>query len=372
MPNQVITSLDQVSAEWLTTVLTRSGALAQGAVESYTVETRHRELSANAKMSVRYTPGSQGDLPQRLFLKLVNIDQEDEFFGPSEVNYYTRDYAGLEGAPILRCYDAAFSAEAQRYHILMDDISATHVEAATKTPTLGYGLALAEALARLHAHWWGVDRLTAGGESIHSAAQINRFVEIARPGADHILANCVDQLAPHWPQAIRDLFEWHPQAMVERTADGNGFTLIHGDVNAGNVFVPLEGDRPLYIVDRQPFDWSLTTWLGVYDLAYATIRRWPVEMRRKFERPILAHYHAQLLANGVTGYSFERLWEDYRLCAVINVYVAVEWCRGGLNEETRHIWLPMLQNVMTAFDDLGCGWPAPRSNNPTQREASEQ
>jgi hypothetical protein len=355
MPYQVITNLDQLTTEWLTKVLTRSGALHHGAVESFTMETNQRELSANAKLTICYTPGSQGDLPQRLFLKLVNIDQDDEFFGPSEVNYYTRDYVGLADAPILRCYDAAFSAEGQRYHILMDDISATHVEAATKTPTLGYGLALAEGLAKLHAHWWGAERLAARGEPIHDAARINRFVEVAHPGAGHILAHCADQLAPHWPQTICDLFAWHPQAMVERTKDGNGFSLIHGDVNAGNVFVPIEGDRPLYIVDRQPFDWSLTTWLGVYDLAYATIRRWPSEIRRACERPILTHYHAQLLANGVTGYSFEQLWEDYRLCAVTNVYVATEWCRGGINEETMHIWLPMLQKAMMAFDDLGCG-----------------
>ena len=216
-------------------------------------------------------------------------------------------------------------------------------------------MALAEALARLHAHWWGAERLAAGGEPIPSAGVIQRFVAIARPGVDHILAGCADQLEPHWPAALYDLFAHHPRLMVERTKDGNGFSLIHGDVNAGNVFEPVEGNRPLYIVDRQPFDWSLTTWLGVYDLSYAIVHRWPVETRRQYERQILAQYHAQLIANGVQGYAWEQLWDDYRLCAVISVYVATEWCRGGLNERAIHIWLPMLQKAMTAFDDLACG-----------------
>lgn len=355
MADRVIINLDQVTTEWLTAALVHSGALVRGAVEAFAMETRQRQLSANARLTLRYAPGSQGDRPQRLFLKLVNLDQEDEFFGPSEVNYYARDYVGLVDAPIVRCYNAAFSAEQQRYHILMDDLSATHVEAVTKTPTLDYGLALAEGLARLHAHWWGAERLAAAGEPIPSAQQIMRFVDIARPGVEHVLARCRDQLAEGWPQAISDLFTWHPPVMIERTQQSNGFTLIHGDVNAGNIFVPMEGDRPVFIVDRQPFDWSLTTWLGVYDLAYAIILHWAVEIRRHYEQPILQHYHAQLVANGVRDYSWEQLWHDYRLCAVISVYVAIEWSRGGVDEKTLPIWLPMLQKAMTAFDDLDCG-----------------
>jgi hypothetical protein len=355
MADTVITSLEQVTAGWLTSVLTHSGALKQGTVEAFEpIDTYERELSTNTRLNVRYTAGSQGDRPTRLFLKLVNIDQGDEFFGPSEVNYYSRDYVGLAGAPIVHSYSAAYSAELGRYHLLMDDLSATHIEARHKTPTLDYGLALAAALAKLHAHWWGAERLAAGGEPIPSAEVIKRFVAIARPGVSHILAGYADQLEPHWPDTLHDLFEHHPRRLVARTQHGNGFTLIHGDVNPGNVFVPVEGNRPLYIVDRQPFDWSLTTWLGVYDLSYAIVHRWPVETRRQYEQQILEHYHAELIANGVRGYSWKQLFEDYRLCAVISVYVATEWCRGGVNEQWVHIWLPMLQKAMTAFDDLDC------------------
>ena len=354
MHNDVITDLDHITLDWLTAALAKSGALTRGTVASVTMEFRQRELSTSARLILSYSADAQGDRPGRLFMKLVNTDMEDEFFGASEVNYYTRDYVGVVDAPIPRCYDAAYSVEQQRYHILMDDLAPTHVEAYTKAPTLDYGLALAEALATLHAHWWGAERLADGGEPIPGAAAIQRFVDVARPGADHILAACAGQLAPHWPAAIRALFDWHPPAMVTRTCVGAGFTLIHGDVNGGNVFVPVSGDRPLYIVDRQPFDWSLTTWLGVYDLTYAIVHRWEPALRRQWEQPILCHYLACLHARGVADYSWEQLLADYRLCAPMSVYVAVEWCRGGLNEETRPFWLPMLQKTMVAFDDLGC------------------
>jgi thiamine kinase-like enzyme len=354
MPDEVITSLDQVTTAWLTDVLRRSGALDQGAVAAFDMDTRQRELSANAKLKVQYTVESQGDRPQRLFLKLVNIDMEDEFFGPSEVNYYARDYVGLQGAPILRSYDAAFSEAKQRYHVLMDDVSETHVEAFARAPTLEYRLALAEGLAVIHARWWGTKQLAEAGEALPSAEKIKRFVDIAQPGAGHIIKHCSNELKAHWPDAILALYARHPQAMIERTQDGNGFTLIHGDVNHNNILVARDGDRPIYIIDRQPFDWSLTIWLGVYDLAYAIVLEWEVETRRRLEEPILRYYHDQLIRNGVHNYSWEQLFADYKLSAAMCVYVTTEWCRNRLNEQTRLIWLPMLQKTMTAFDDLEC------------------
>ncbi len=354
MPDEVITSLDQVTAEWLTSVLTRSGALETGAVEAFDVETRQRELSANAKLKVRYADGSRGDMPRRLFLKMVNADMEAEFFGPSEVNYYTRDYVGLKGAPIVRNYDAAYSEEKQRYHVLMDDLSETHVEGFARPPTLEHGLALAEGLAVMHAHWWGTKRLAEGGEPLPSAEGIKRFVGIAQPGAGHIIECCAGRLEAHWPDTIVELFAEHPPAMIKRTQDGNGFTLIHGDTNLSNTLVPREGDQPIYLIDRQPFDWSLTTWLGVYDLAYAIVLEWEVETRRRLERQVLRRYHEQLIKNGVHDYPWEQLFADYQLSAAMCVYVATEWCRGGVNEKWIQVWLPMLQKSVTACDDLNC------------------
>lgn len=352
MAERVITDLEQVTPEWLTGALTRSGALQSGVVTSFNIDSRDRTLSTSAKLRIAYSEGATGEKPTRLFLKTVNADQEDEFFGPSEVDYYVRDYVGVACAPIVRCYDGAFSAEQHCYHLLLDDLSESHVEAKTKTPTLEYGLALIEALACLHAHWWGAERLAASGDRLPGVDQINRFVEIARPGAGYILPEFADQLKPHWPEALTELIERHPRAMIDRTSDDRGFALIHGDVNRTNIIVPRESDRPLFILDRQPFDWSLTVWLGVYDLAYAIVLDWDVKLRRRYEMKLLRRYHEQLISRGVRDYSWERLVNDYRLCVPICAYVAIEWCRGGINHEWTHVWLPKLQRSLTACDDL--------------------
>ncbi|MEI2689068.1 MAG: hypothetical protein V9H69_04890 [Anaerolineae bacterium] len=182
MTDNVVTSFEQVTPHWLTAVLSRSGALTHGAVASFDVVDGRGNWLTNARLDVTYTADAQGERPQRLFLKMVDADDDEEPFDDSEVTYYARDYVDVPDAPLLRCYDAAWSPALLRYHLLLEDVSASHVEARAKEPTLSYGLALAEALATLHARWWGAPGLAAAGAAMHSASHIQTFAAIAEPG----------------------------------------------------------------------------------------------------------------------------------------------------------------------------------------------
>ena len=270
------------------------------------------------------------------------------------MTYYTRDYVGVKDVPLIRCYDAAYSQELCRYHLLLDDLSETHIEAVHKPPTLEHGLALADGLAAMHAVWWGADRLAQANAPIHSAEFVRRFVDIAEPGVGHILARFTSDLEPDWPDLMHELYEKHPRRIIERTRDPNGFTVIHGDPNVTNILVPREADRPIFLIDRQPFDWSLTTWLGTFDLAHAFVLNWETGARRRWEEPILRRYHEGLVQRGIGGYSWEQLLVDYRLSVPVCVYIATEYCRGGVREELIRYWLPMLQRSLAACDDLDC------------------
>jgi hypothetical protein len=215
-------------------------------------------------------------------------------------------------------------------------------------------LALAEGLGILHARWWGAEGLAAAGATRHSPVHIQRFVNFSASGAEQVLAHLVDELEPGWPELIGELFKQHPLAMIRRNADPEGFSIIHGDTGEGNILVPRADIRPIYLIDRQPFDWSLTVWLGAYDLAYAIVLDWPVATRRAWEIPILRQYHETLLAQGVKDYPWERLYDDYRLCVAMGVYIATEYFRGGINKPWQHVWLEMLHRSLTACEDLDC------------------
>ena len=119
----VLTSLDMVTHEWLTGVLTKSGALSKGHVVGFEADSQTHNYSTGHRIRIAYSADAQGTRPTRLFLKLVNADMGDELFGASEVDYYRRDYAGVIRAPIILCYDAAYSEKLLRYHLLLDDLT---------------------------------------------------------------------------------------------------------------------------------------------------------------------------------------------------------------------------------------------------------
>jgi Phosphotransferase enzyme family len=362
MSAPVITGVGQVDADWLTGALGRSGALVTGRVRDVGVDAESSVWSQIVRLRPRYEDDATGDLPAALLLKICA--GEHAVFGPSEVLYYTRDYVTLADAPIPRCHDAQFSDTPRAYHILMDDLSATHTNTWQMAPTLERGLSAADALAGLHAHRWGPERLRWIGAAVPGRDEIARYVDHVRQGLEPLLVLLGDGLDPTWRDALHDVFAHHCALMCTRVRDTTGFTLVHGDVNPGNILAPRTGNGRVYLVDRQPFDWSLTTWLGVSDLAYMMVHWWDGELRRRWELSILRRYHEELGRRGVTGYAWDRLLHDYRLCAVQSVYVAVEWLVLETDRtRMRWVWEPQLHKAMTALFDLRCAelWTEPGS-----------
>jgi HEAT repeat protein/thiamine kinase-like enzyme len=349
----IITSPQQITPTWLTAVLNRGGWSAYVTVNHLEVEANQSVNAQMVRLRPTYSADSPPDAPAALLLKICA--NSDNIFGPSEVDYYTRDYLGLPNAPIPRCYHARYSAEPRRYHLLVEDLSATHQPAWQQTPTLPYAQALAEAMATLHNHWWGAERLQAGNHPLPDEATIGRYLANIQPGLESLLAEMGTTLEPFQVQALRDIFVHHPALMIGRARNPNGQTLIHGDPNPGNILAPKNGNSWVYLIDRQPFDWSLTIWLGVSDLAYAIVHWWQPEQRRQLEFPMLHHYHQQLQQQGITSYSWEQLVQDYKLAAVQSIYVAVAWCVDERERTTmRWVWQPQLEKALTAFFDLDC------------------
>ena len=78
---------------------------------------------------------------------------------------------------------------------------------------------------------------------------------------------------------------------------------------------------------------------------------WYPDRRGRLERPLLDHYHATLLASGVTGYGRSALAEDYRLATLWQMTWPVWQEAYGIPAV---IWWNNLERVLMAVDDLGC------------------
>jgi thiamine kinase-like enzyme len=351
LTNPVISDTAQLNAEWLNGVLAKSAAIVTGGVERFQYQYIGNLNSQSVTIQLAYKTGSTGKLPRRLFLKMCS---GEGVFGPSEVHYYTRDYVGLADAPLPTCYDAAYWPEPRMYYILMDDLSETHFHNKFTTPTLDYGCKVVEGLAVLHAHWWGAKRLQAV-DATCGKAEINRYMDFIRAGLSPMLEAVKDDISNEWKTAIEAIFERHPNAMIRRSENLIGLTIVHGDVNPTNVLSPHDPQGKTYIVDRQPFDWSLTTWTAASDLAYMMVTWWEPPLRHQLELPVLRHYHQALVQRGVSDYSWEQLVDDYKLSVMQSLYVAAQWCtNASVLTQVRSLWFAQLQRSMTAFDDLEC------------------
>jgi thiamine kinase-like enzyme len=185
--------------------------------------------------------------------------------------------------------------------------------------------------------------------------EIGRYVAHNRQGLQPLFDALGDTLSPEWRQILSDVFAYHPAALLTRAQNSLGFTIVHGDVNPGNILAsPIEVSGRIYLIDRQPFDWSLTSWLGAADLAYLMVEFWAVEARRQHEFAVLRHYQSRLSQLGI-DYPWELLLDDYRLTAVQGLQSVTEWC---ILEEDRQnmrwVWEPKLHRVMAAYHDLNC------------------
>ena len=97
----------------------RSGALEHGQVLS--VEHQSVPGRASKFLSLRYSDDAPTDAPTRLFLKLGDTDIRIGVPGLGKVEpaFYNAVADSNTDLPLVRCYDAVYSAEKGRNHLLL-------------------------------------------------------------------------------------------------------------------------------------------------------------------------------------------------------------------------------------------------------------
>ena len=147
------------------------------------------------------------------------------------------------------------------------------------------------------------------------------------------------------------VFAGHTQELVRRVVSGKHLTRVHGDAHVQNFFFPRDdGTGKTKIIDWYTPDWVWQCWAGVSYLAYMVVRFWYPERRRWLEQSLLERYFAKLQAHGVSEYNYDDLWHDYRLAAILSLYVAIE---EAVRVEAWK-WYPQLEKAIRAFEDLKC------------------
>ncbi len=350
MHNRPLNRIDEITPTWLTDILREGGYLTRGTVLEMQTRAQTSNWASNATLRLRYSADALGEKPTKLFIKLCNPGLGT--FGDSEIVYYTLVAPELDDPPLPHCYHSAYDKEQGNYHLVLQDVSETH--APDITPTWELAVSTITALAQLHAGWWNHPKLSSVGE-FPTRKKIEKYVAHADKGLTLMLEEVGAKLPKEWLNLIDKIFKTHREKMIERARDTKTWTFIHGDLNPGNILSPIGTVDKIYLIDHQPFDSSLTIWLGVSDLSYMMVHWWETDMRRAWEQPLLENYHQHLLRLGVRDYSFNQLWTDYRLCAMQSLYVPASWCvHPAQGKEMKWLWEAQLKKTMTACVDLKC------------------
>ena len=343
-------ALEKFSADFLTERLRASGVLPRGRVIAVDAGERYPAIiSTAAPLQLEYSSDAPQEAPTRLFLKATRggLDPGLRSIGEREVTFYRHAAPLMPGGPIPRCYDAEYADGS--FHLLLDDLSQTHTTITTwpLPPSDEACERIIDTWASFHAFWWRHPSLGRGvGTFLDEAALVTitaeyreRYARFARTLDDRL-----------WPaaRAIYTRVQQARERLITPERLYATYTLGHGDAHVWNVLYPRDGGAARIVL----IDWD--GWRigrAAADLAYMMAVHWYPERRARLEARFLERYHIGLCAHGVTDYSLERLWEDYRLSLIGHLALPVWQQTFGLPPA---VWWPHLHRIIAAFEDLDC------------------
>ncbi|GLH82328.1 aminoglycoside phosphotransferase [Bradyrhizobium sp. SSBR45G] len=342
---------DAASPERLTEVLRKSPGLAHIRVADVVVESAQTTvLSEIMRLGLAYDGDAPG-APRSLVLKTGRADRRGNAHwdaGRQEVAFYDQVAAAKPCPQLLRCFDAAWDAETRAWHILLEDLSATHLVATAwpLPPNPEQCAQMLRARARLHAAWWDDPRL---GASV-GVLQDDSAIDAGLQQFDRSFAGFVDRFGHLLPAERRRLVERliaNGRRLHTHHRSHRNMTIVHGDSHVWNIFLPRDGGDDVRI-----FDWDC--WrvdVAADDLAYMMALHWYPDRRQQMERALLDDYHVALTESGVTGYDRAALAEDYRLAVLWQATTPIGQAMSNIPPL---IWWNNLERIFLAVDDLGC------------------
>ncbi len=136
-------------------------------------------------------------------------------------------------------------------------------------------------------------------------------------GVEPFLERWKDRLPEEIRQLVLDLRPVYREILAEIATAPE--TLIHTDLHLDNI--AFDGSHGVTVIDWQ----SISRGPAAIDLAAFLSVSLDADARRAAESDLLRGYHDVLVAHGVTGYSHDQLWRDYRLALLCILANIVNW-----------------------------------------------
>jgi hypothetical protein len=345
---------DEITQEWLTAALHQAGALDQARVTSiqpspigqlgFTGQIRRLQISYDKP---------EPCAPRSLVAKFSATHPElraavhSMGFYEREIGFY-RELAADCPVRTPRCYFGEVEMDSGASLLLLEDLSWMQNLDSAGGSVDQSELVIRE-VAKLHAAWWNDARLDqipwlAMKGMLTPDQALLVFTQNWQSFLGKLSVPVTEDLL-----AAGDICRLYLGVVSVAMYSGPPRTLIHNDVQGDNLLVAE--DKSLAMVD-----WQLTTPARPGpDLAGSLVGHLETTERRRHENRLLEMYHSLLIQRGITGYSFEQCWDDYRTALVMTAsrLATAVGHHSGLTATPDGYWNVVFPRYAQALADLG-------------------
>jgi len=267
--------------------------------------------------------GGDGSAPSSLIAKFPATDAKSRITGVILTNYLREVsfYQQLQQRVWIRtprCYYAAIEGAGPSFMLLLEDLAPARQGDQLEGCSVEIADAAVQQLVGLHAPSWCDQELRTRDWLDPSVPEL---MQLGRALYRHNVRGVLRRYG--------DAMDQDEAEVVERTGDSIGlpfepptdvFSLVHVDYRLDNLLIDDRESPPgVCTVDWQ----SVTLGNPLSDVAYFIGAGLLPDVRREAERDIVKRYYDSLCKAGVSGYSWERCWDDYRRGTFAGLMVTV-------------------------------------------------
>lgn len=319
-----------VTVEWLTEVLHRSGSLpAESTVASVVLEPlpgARGDVTTGEVARLRLTyAGDRGSAPASVIVKSPSRSAAqreravDRGLYEAEVRFL-RELDPHTPVRTPHVFLAEVTAGGAEFVVVMEDLGHLVMGDELEGVDLDQATAAVVAMADLHASWWGrVDtpEMAWVPSIVHPhEVELTEMWPTLWLGFRAKFADVLPEGAEAAGEAIADDY-WRVIDHLARWP----WTLLHQDYRVDNLFFDAANrDEPVVVIDWQ----GIGRGPGLYDLCHFLGGSLTVADRRRSERSLVETYAHRLAAHGIEGLDLDELWYDYRFghlacCAAVMI-----------------------------------------------------
>lgn len=318
---------EQVTASWLTEVLRHAGALGSGAVVDFDDEVVGTgQMADSVRLSLRYDSQASTATPESppsVVGKFTAADETSRSTGIAmrtsevEVRFYQQVASTLR-VRTPRCYHADVDPATAEFVLILEDLAPARVgDQVAGCSVDEAALALTE-LAALHAPRWG-------DPALEELEWLNRRTPESNDVGAGLLPILFDGFALRYGEVLEaSVLDVGRRLMPDIASylhhQPRPWTVQHADYRLDNLLFSTDsGGAPLAVVDWQ----TVVLGPGVADVSYFLGAGPSIEDRRRHEESLVREYHRALVSGGVSDYSFDDCFTDYRRYAYSGYLMAV-------------------------------------------------